>query len=141
VGLLELVKNAYDADANDVTVELLGLNTIETTEIIITDNGEGMDKDTVLGRWLKPATGHKEEAKKAGVRTPKFKRLPLGEKGARRFAMHRLGRQLELITRKEGQPEVVLQINWDDFELTFRSFFAPMGRQPYFEAVFTAKVG
>lgn len=116
VGLLELVKNAYDADASKVTVELLGLASAETTEIIITDDGEGMDKETVLGRWLEPATGHKEEAKKAGVRTPKFKRLPLGEKGVGRFAAHRLGRQLELITRKEGQPEVVVRINWDDFE-------------------------
>lgn len=116
VGLLELVKNAYDADASEVIVELLGLETAETTEIIITDNGEGMDKDTVIGRWLEPATGHKEEAKKAGIRTPGFRRLPLGEKGVGRFAAHRLGRQLELVTRRKGQPEVVLRINWDDFE-------------------------
>src|SRR3972149_2772976 len=67
VGLLELVKNAYDADASSVIVELHGLATTETTEIIITDDGEGMDRDTVLGKWLEPATGHKEDAKKAGV--------------------------------------------------------------------------
>lgn len=116
VGLLELVKNSYDADASTVTVELRGLASPETTEIIITDNGDGMDKETVLRKWLEPATGHKAEAKKAKVRTPKYNRLPLGEKGVGRFAAHRLGHELEMITRKAGAPEVVVRIDWDKFD-------------------------
>lgn len=116
VGLLELVKNAYDADATKVIIQLHGLMRPETTVIIIEDDGTGMDKETVLGKWLEPATGHKEDAKAQGIRTPRFNRLPLGEKGVGRFAAQRLGRKLELVTRKRGAAEIVLKVDWDDFE-------------------------
>ena len=118
VGLIELVKNAYDADASQVTVELLGLRKPETTEIVISDDGEGMDRETVLGKWLEPATGNKAIAKKDQIRSPIFGRLPLGEKGVGRFAAHRLGHKLELITRKKDTPEIVLKVDCDKFDDT-----------------------
>lgn len=117
VGLLELVKNSYDADASEVQVRIVGTKRLETTQVVISDDGCGMDKETILGRWFEPATGEKEQEKKQGVRTPKFKRLPLGEKGVGRFAAHRLGRNLLLISRIEGAPsEVEVKVDWDDFE-------------------------
>lgn len=121
VGLLELVKNGYDADATHVTVKLLNLSSPEDTTIIVEDDGYGMDLETVLYKWLEPATGHKEEAKKRAERTAKG-RLPLGEKGVGRFAAHKLGRQLTLISRSRNTDgelsdvEVVVQIDWDEFE-------------------------
>jgi signal transduction histidine kinase len=121
VGLLELVKNGYDADANHVTVRLLNLADPEDTIVAVEDDGYGMDLDTVLYKWLEPATGHKEEAKKRNERTPKG-RLPLGEKGVGRFAAHKIGRQLTLISRSRNENgelanvEVVVQIDWDRFE-------------------------
>lgn len=121
VGLLELVKNGYDADADNVTVKLLNLANLKDTVIIVEDDGYGMDLDTVLYKWLEPATGHKEEAKKRAERTPRG-RLPLGEKGVGRFAAHKLGRYLTLISRarsdegKLASVEVVVQIDWDKFD-------------------------
>ncbi len=121
VGLLELVKNGYDADANRVTVKLLNLSDQEKTVIIVEDDGYGMDLDTILYKWLEPATGHKEEAKKREERTPKG-RLPLGEKGVGRFAAHKLGRELTLVSRARkddgtlNDVEVVVKIPWDKFE-------------------------
>ncbi|WP_423224862.1 ATP-binding protein [Candidatus Amarolinea aalborgensis] len=121
VGLLELVKNGYDADANQVSVSLLNLADSEQTIILVEDDGVGMDLETVLSRWLEPATGHKEEAKKRAERTPRG-RLPLGEKGVGRFAAHKLGHELTLISRARdanGQPtdvEIVVNVAWDDFE-------------------------
>ncbi|MCL4829678.1 MAG: ATP-binding protein [Caldilinea sp.] len=121
VGLLELVKNGYDADADHVSVSLLNLADPDQTTIIVEDDGMGMDLETVLRRWLEPATGHKEEAKKRSERTPRG-RLPLGEKGVGRFAAHKLGHELTLISRARdasGQPsdaEVVVNVAWDDFE-------------------------
>ncbi|HEV2233701.1 MAG TPA: sensor histidine kinase [Terriglobia bacterium] len=117
VGLLELVKNAYDADSSQVQVRIVGTKRPETTQIVILDDGFGMDRETILTRWFEPATGEKEQEKKRGLRTPKFKRLPLGEKGVGRFAAHKLGRQLLLISRVEGAPtEVAVTVNWDDFD-------------------------
>lgn len=121
VGLLELVKNGYDADATQVTVQLLNLSNPAETTITVEDNGSGMDLDTILYKWLEPATGHKEEAKKQDLRSQRG-RLPLGEKGVGRFAAHKLGRHLTLVSRARdeqknlGKHEVVVTIDWDVFD-------------------------
>lgn len=121
VGLLELVKNGYDADADHVSASLLNLGDSEQTIIIVEDDGVGMDLETALCRWLEPATGHKEEAKKRAERTSRG-RLPLGEKGVGRFAAHKLGHQLTLVSRAKNtnaelsSTEVVVKINWDQFD-------------------------
>lgn len=119
VGILELVKNAYDADASLVQVRIVGTSGLEKTQVVVLDNGCGMSLETILGRWFEPATGAKEAEKKGGLRTEKFKRIPLGEKGVGRFAAHRLGRKLLLISReKDARTEVAVEVNWDDFDGT-----------------------
>ena len=40
-------------------------------------------------------------------------RLPLGEKGVGRFAVHKLGDRIELVTRAEGKKECVVTVDWD----------------------------
>lgn len=116
VGLMELIKNGYDADATEVTVEMYDLSQPEKTLIVVQDNGVGMTREILTGPWLTVAHGHKEEAKEA-LRRSRRGRLPLGEKGVGRFAAHKLGRRLVLITRPEGQDtELVLEIDWDQFE-------------------------
>ncbi|MBI2570481.1 MAG: ATP-binding protein [Candidatus Schekmanbacteria bacterium] len=115
VGLVELVKNAYDADATEVEVQILDLGQPETTAVVISDNGSGMTVDDVRTKWLSPAVDHKERDKRENRRTP-LGRLPIGEKGVGRFAVHQLGRRLEMITRVAGQPEVVVAIDWDRFD-------------------------
>jgi C4-dicarboxylate-specific signal transduction histidine kinase len=114
-GLIELVKNAYDADATRVEIELLGLASPVTTTITIRDNGFGMIREDVEQRWLSPATDYKERQKKASQRTP-LGRLPIGEKGVGRFATQQLGHKLQMISRSAHSPEVVVQVNWDDFD-------------------------
>lgn len=116
VGLLELVKNSYDADATEVVVGLYELADPEKTRITVRDNGVGMTGEVVLEHWLQPASGHKEEQKKAGQRSTRG-RLPLGEKGVGRFAVHKLGKSLVMVTRAMGaEKELVVKINWDEFE-------------------------
>ncbi len=115
VGLIELVKNAYDADATRVEIDLLNLTVAETTQIIIRDNGSGMTREDIEQKWLSPAVNHKERQKKARQRTP-LGRLPIGEKGVGRFAAQKLGHKFQMISRSVGSSEVVVQIDWDDFE-------------------------
>lgn len=115
VGLIELVKNSYDADATCVNVALLGLSRTESTRIEIRDNGCGMSRVDIEEKWLSPAIDHKERQKKAKSRSPRG-RLPIGEKGVGRFAVHQLGRQFTMVSRKADQPEVVLEIDWDAFD-------------------------
>jgi hypothetical protein len=115
VGLIEIVKNSYDADATEVVVEILGLSSPDTTTVIVRDNGMGMTIQDIEHKWLSPAVDHKERAKQERRRTP-LGRLPIGEKGVGRFAVHQIGRSLELITRSRGNREIFLPINWDEFE-------------------------
>lgn len=115
VGLIELVKNCYDADATEVVIELLSLTSPNETTVIVADNGCGMSLLDVAEKWLSPAVDHKEKCKLKQIRTP-LGRLPIGEKGVGRFAAHQIGRRLEMVTRQKRKPEVVLKLDWDEFE-------------------------
>ncbi len=115
VGIIELVKNSYDADATKVEIVMHSLNT-PNAKIIIRDNGTGMDLPTFTNKWMNPATGHKEEQKERKERT-KLKRLPLGEKGVGRFAAQQIGNHLNMITKTiETEQELFVEIDWSKFD-------------------------
>ncbi|HEU5377412.1 MAG TPA: ATP-binding protein, partial [Ktedonobacteraceae bacterium] len=87
----------------------------KTTQLLLQDNGCGMTRTDIEQKWLSPAISHKERQKKRRQRTP-LGRLPIGEKGVGRFAVQQLGRKLQLVSRSLNASEVVVEIDWDDFE-------------------------
>jgi signal transduction histidine kinase len=112
VAVTELVKNAYDAGASRVTISFRGVIT-SGGEITVADDGSGMDLDTVLGVWMEPgATSKMEESRRT-----KGRRRVLGEKGVGRFACDKLGRHLELVSRRAGDDDEVCAVfDWDRFD-------------------------
>jgi len=111
-GIIELVKNSYDADATECTVELL--NTHSTGgSLIISDNGVGMNISAISEGWL--VLGR---SKKATREPTPLGRLPVGDKGLGRLAALRQGSQVTLKTRPKNEPgvEYSLEINWNAFE-------------------------
>ena len=60
LAVFELVKNAYDADAGIVEVEICGIGT-DHPNIRIADDGIGMSIDTIRDIWLVIAHDHKEK--------------------------------------------------------------------------------
>lgn len=116
VGLLELAKNSYDADATDVEILMSGLNTPDG-KIVIRDNGCGMSLDTFVNKWMNPASGHKQQQKERQERT-QLGRLPLGEKGVGRFAAQQIGSQLKMISKTTDTVdlELYVEIDWRVFE-------------------------
>lgn len=114
VGLIELVKNSYDADATKVEIIMDSLNTREG-KIIIKDNGSGMNENDFINRWMNPASGHKEIQKETKTRT-KLGRMPLGEKGVGRFAVQQIGNRLEMYSKRKKDEELSVKINWLEFE-------------------------
>ena len=110
LAVFELVKNAYDADAESVTVTLKGLHTDEPS-IVVQDDGDGMTLDTIRDIWLVPAHDHRAHQRKSLKRTL-LNRLPLGEKGLGRFAVHKLGDRIELVTRAKNSQECIVNIDW-----------------------------
>lgn len=114
VAVFELVKNAFDADSPAATVTMSRLEDPSRGQIIVEDTGVGMDADTVSTVWLEPGTDNRIRQKERGEPTPKYGRIPIGEKGVGRFAAHKLGNIIRLITRSSGSPEVVVEIDWEN---------------------------
>jgi signal transduction histidine kinase len=76
VGILELIKNAYDAQAtycrvriekvnslHEIDESLYEFNEFEGAVIVIEDNGIGMAKDVIENGWLRPASTLKTKVK------------------------------------------------------------------------------
>lgn len=92
--IVELVKNAYDADA-DVCVVVADIrDSQKDSRLFIIDNGVGMTQETILRHWMTIGTDDKlVNAKTSGKR-----RVKSGAKGIGRFALNRLGIRAEMIT-------------------------------------------
>lgn len=92
--IVELVKNAYDADAEICVVAADILETKEESRIFIIDNGTGMTEETILRHWMTIGT----DDKLLNARTSGKRRVKSGAKGIGRFALNRLGVKAEMIT-------------------------------------------
>ncbi|MGR3178440.1 MAG: ATP-binding protein [Candidatus Anammoxibacter sp.] len=120
IALVELIKNAYDADADWVKIsfEDFGENfEIDSkSKIIIEDNGEGMTEDVIKKAWMNPATPNKYI--KDGVRlTATKKRIIQGEKGIGRFSILKLGRSIKVYTKPlNSKEEYVIDYDLSRFD-------------------------
>lgn len=113
VAVIELVKNAYDADATRVLIRFVPPLEPGQGSIEVIDNGHGMDLKTVQSAWMELATPSKRNM----IRSVKLKRRYLGEKGIGRFASSRLADELEVISRRDGAAkEVYAVFDWRQFD-------------------------
>ena len=123
VAVIEIIKNCYDADAENVQVRFFNMNNYgknyltekEQPYIEIADDGEGMTLDTITNVWLRPATPSKLDKKKNRNDKTKKGRIIQGEKGIGRFAIHKLGEKIELYTKSKGNDEVKLEMDFSEF--------------------------
>jgi len=113
IAILELVKNSYDACATVCTVDFNFQNN-KLNEIIIEDDGFGMDLDIINSVWLVVGTDNKKDTTKQSI----CKRVPLGEKGIGRLGIHKLGKKIELISKKQNSKEIKLSIDWTRLKTT-----------------------
>ncbi|MBK8476275.1 MAG: ATP-binding protein [Opitutaceae bacterium] len=112
VAVVELVKNAYDADVKKVVVRFEGSDPMQPETLVIADDGLGMTLDTVLNGWFEPGT----ITKRKHARSPSG-RLYQGAKGVGRFAAARLAEALFLETRAENEPDgVTVLLEWGRFD-------------------------
>jgi len=108
--LAELISNAYDADASEVTVEFLEQNGVPKA-ITIEDNGIGMsltdiqEKFLVIGRNRRDHGGDKPSAK--------FGRLPTGKKGLGKLALFGLAKEISVDTI-QGELRNRFHLDWTD---------------------------
>ncbi|MGE6608611.1 ATP-binding protein [Halomonas sp. NPDC076908] len=114
VALIELVKNAYDADAENVLISFTGDLKKGGGAIEVMDDGHGMDMDTIRNSWMIIATSTKKDNKQS----KSGRRRVLGEKGIGRFAVARIAEELELFTRTSNQidTESYAVFDWTQFD-------------------------
>ena len=111
--MAELIKNAYDADANLVQVKFIDAIIDSGGTLIIEDDGVGMTKEQLINGFMRLATADKVQNSISKI----YNRPKAGRKGIGRFSTQRLGKKLEVITHtKDSVNAYKLTINWDDYE-------------------------
>lgn len=141
-GILELIKNSYDADAKWCTVELKGVH-IKGGSIRLADNGIGMTAGEIRNGWLIVGDSMKSRSE-----TSPSGRLLVGSKGLGRLGALRLGRKVEMTTRPKSEPGVQyrVEIDWsafdhakvvEDVELSVEREKAPKGKSHGTEILIT----
>ena len=124
IAVLELVKNAFDADAKTVNINYVNLKenddaslapnmfTSKTSRLIIQDDGVGMNMNDIQNKWLNIAYSEKKTNKN------QFNRRMAGAKGVGRFSCDRLGEYLNLYAKTSNDNQYVkLTIDWKLFEV------------------------
>jgi len=124
--IMELVKNAYDADAEEIKIRFSGLGSASnlnsenisvdeddiSTILIVEDTGTGMTSEQLKTDWLVIGTPNK-------LKKPKSTkgRILTGEKGLGRLGLDRLGRITIVRTFTENEPfGTELVIDWQKYE-------------------------
>lgn len=108
--LIELVKNAFDADATKVEVALT--DGARGPELQVTDDGTGMTREDLTNGFLRVASTFKQILPRSSV----FARERAGSKGIGRFAAQRLGQRLTLVTRTDEMDKALrLEVDWNAF--------------------------
>ena len=109
--IIELVKNAYDADADRVVIRLGTLRSRRF--MVIEDNGDGMTAQTLKENWMVIGTANKTSHRK----TTGKRRTKTGEKGLGRLGLDRLCSHTRVQSASPDASEgVELKINWKKYE-------------------------
>ena len=108
--VIELVKNAYDADSPDVNIEFRAKPDLSEYTINISDHGHGMSRDDVINKWLVPSTKDKIDRGKSPSG-----RILQGSKGVGRYAVAILGNNLLLETVTNKGEKTTVYVEWKVF--------------------------
>lgn len=131
--LFELVKNCYDANADNVTITFENVNPLSSnSRIIIEDDGLGMTDKDIRNKWMVIGTSSKRRGKTSPA---PYNRVVAGKKGVGRFAVDKLGAKLILKTKKKSTNQwQCLETDWglysaeEDRQLTID--FDNLNQQP-----------
>ncbi|BCI83060.1 hypothetical protein MTY66_46850 [Mycolicibacterium sp. TY66] len=107
----ELVANAYDADATEISVRIMGSG--EEQRIIVDDNGHGMSREDVRDKYLR--IGRNRRGSETTAQSESGRRTVSGKKGLGKLALFGIGHKIVVSTSRKGSDErLVVTMNWPD---------------------------
>lgn len=109
--VLELVKNAYDAGAEKLTISFRKSKSTGKLFIEIVDDGIGMSSEDIKNAWMHVGKSTRDYI------DSKTGRVFAGSKGIGRFALARLGEVIELRSHKEGYSKIKWTTDWEKSKL------------------------
>jgi signal transduction histidine kinase len=109
LAVLELVKNAWDADARRVSVLI---QTHNNSRVVVVDSGHGMSREEFEARWLVIGASHKR-----GVRTSEGGRPLIGEKGLGRLSSFALGASVTITSARPAGKGFAAHVNWEKLSM------------------------
>ena len=112
--LFELVKNSYDANAQNVNVIFENVGAGKTDSLIrIEDDGYGMSFEDIRDKWMVIGTS----SKRSHPYSPEpYNRKCVGEKGIGRFAVDKLGDKVSIITKNMGTDKwLKVDVDWSSY--------------------------
>jgi signal transduction histidine kinase len=117
LALIELVKNAYDSGAHNVTITVRPPGLKEPGEIEVCDDGGGMTLAQFRRAFM--WAGYSDKS----VVPSSDGRVATGEKGIGRFAADRLGQKLTVVTKaKSARRGLKVEIDWTVFNSRTKRF-------------------
>ncbi len=116
--ILELVKNAYDAEVLNLTIKF------NENQLIIEDDGIGMSAEDIKKYWMHVG---KSQKKYNIIDKNNKNRVLAGSKGLGRFALARLGESVRLFSKKENNNSVVWSTDWNSSKLDYDNTFNKIG--------------
>lgn len=109
--IAELVANSYDADAIEVTIQILNVDGKE--EVLVIDNGHGMSEDDLATKYLR--IGRNRRTDLGGGRSESGRRLVSGKKGIGKLALFGIGTTIRLETKRTKEASsMVLKLDWNE---------------------------
>ena len=102
--ILELVKNAYDANALNLKI------IFRNNELQFVDNGIGMNEEDIKEHWMHIG---KSDKKYEIVDENNKTRIQAGSKGVGRFALSRLGRSVCMKSKKQKSVGGIWKTDWN----------------------------
>ncbi len=82
------------------------------SQIIVVDNGSGMNREILETAWMNIGTDHKE----VNIYSPRKNRIKTGAKGIGRFALDKLSFCTQVFTKCETEPIYKWRIDWTQFD-------------------------
>ncbi|MDE0133114.1 MAG: ATP-binding protein [bacterium] len=134
VAVIELIKNSYDAFAQNVRLRFID-DAIEGRVLEITDDGSGMTRRTIEEVWCMVATPYKD-SNPTIEKDDKVRRV-VGEKGLGRLSAARLGNSLHMLTQAPLAPCWEVTVDWsavsqgDDLSGSYARFREFPGQSPF----------